>query len=292
MPDPTVLFLQNRRHAVRRKENLMEVLHAELARQVESECRRAVERLSRDFLGLQSGTSGRPVSVPETNIFNDISKGTLPSMSWVIPDAVNSDHPGYGSDTGPSWIASVVNAIGESSYWDSTAIVVVWDDREACIALFGRRSSTSRGGPGFRVGAISSRRTCRRVRSPTRSTSSAASSGSSRILGISDIWAPPTKPRGALRTCSTSTNCPRSFNEDHVELLDAPTSCGRSRRGCPSILSSPLLCVGNSRVERLLQKEGRILRRFDRNERARLLIEVETIACRRGGSRIGDRKMP
>ena len=35
---------------------------------------------------------------------------------------------GKGSDKGPSWVASVVNAIGESSYWDSTAIVVLWDD--------------------------------------------------------------------------------------------------------------------------------------------------------------------
>jgi phospholipase C len=44
----------------------------------------------------------------------------------------DSDHPplkpGQGSDLGPSWVASVVNAIGESSYWNSTAIIVLWDD--------------------------------------------------------------------------------------------------------------------------------------------------------------------
>ncbi len=68
------------------------------------------------------------VSSPETNIFNDVSAGTLASMSWVIPDLENSDHPKSGSDTGPSWVASVVNAIGESPYWSSTAIIVVWDD--------------------------------------------------------------------------------------------------------------------------------------------------------------------
>lgn len=68
------------------------------------------------------------VSMPETNIFNDISGGTLASMSWVIPDLENSDHPSSGSDTGPSWVASLVNAIGESSYWPTTAIVIVWDD--------------------------------------------------------------------------------------------------------------------------------------------------------------------
>jgi phospholipase C len=68
------------------------------------------------------------ISSPETNIFNDISSGTLPAVSWLIPNAENSDLPGSKVDNGPSWVASVVNAIGGSSYWDSTAIVVVWDD--------------------------------------------------------------------------------------------------------------------------------------------------------------------
>jgi phospholipase C len=68
------------------------------------------------------------ISIPETNIFNDISGGTLPAMSWLIPDLENSDHPSSDSDTGPSWVASIVNAIGESSYWPSTAIIIVWDD--------------------------------------------------------------------------------------------------------------------------------------------------------------------
>jgi phospholipase C len=71
---------------------------------------------------------GTNVSWPETNIFNDISYGTLPSVSWVIPEENNSDHPGTSQDNGPAWVASVVNAIGESSYWNSTAIIIVWDD--------------------------------------------------------------------------------------------------------------------------------------------------------------------
>lgn len=72
---------------------------------------------------------GTKVVWPENKIFRDIKKGRLPSISWVIPDGKNSDHPGSAAtDKGPSWIASVVNAIGESRYWDSTAIVIVWDD--------------------------------------------------------------------------------------------------------------------------------------------------------------------
>ena len=36
--------------------------------------------------------------------------------------------PGFDKGRGPSWIASVINAIGESPYWDSTVVIIVWDD--------------------------------------------------------------------------------------------------------------------------------------------------------------------
>ncbi len=61
-------------------------------------------------------------------IFSDLASNTLPSVSWVIPDRENSDHPNTGTDDGPAWVAGVVNAVGESPYWQNTAIVVVWDD--------------------------------------------------------------------------------------------------------------------------------------------------------------------
>lgn len=65
---------------------------------------------------------------PEKKIFDWISNGQLPAVSWVIPEADTSDHPGNHQQLGPEWVASVVNAIGESSYWDSTVIVVAWDE--------------------------------------------------------------------------------------------------------------------------------------------------------------------
>lgn len=49
-------------------------------------------------------------------ILTDISNNQLPAVSWVIPTAINSDHAGTTSGTthagGPSWVASIVNAIG------------------------------------------------------------------------------------------------------------------------------------------------------------------------------------
>jgi phospholipase C len=69
------------------------------------------------------------VIMPEKKIFKDIQTGSLAGVSWVIPDGANSDHAGLAKrDTGPSWVAQVVNAIGKSRFWKSTAIVVVWDD--------------------------------------------------------------------------------------------------------------------------------------------------------------------
>lgn len=61
-------------------------------------------------------------------ILTDISSGQLAAVSWVIPAGQNSDHAGYPDDNGPSWVAAIVNAIGQSPYWADTAIIVSWDD--------------------------------------------------------------------------------------------------------------------------------------------------------------------
>lgn len=62
-------------------------------------------------------------------ILTDITNHQLPSVSWVIPAGQNSDHAGATTATGgPSWVASIVNAIGNSSYWANTAIIITWDD--------------------------------------------------------------------------------------------------------------------------------------------------------------------
>jgi len=74
------------------------------------------------------GPDWKNVVTPETTVLSDVAAGRLPQVAWVIPDIANSDHPGSGSNTGPSWVAAVVNAIGESAYWKSTAIVLLWDD--------------------------------------------------------------------------------------------------------------------------------------------------------------------
>jgi phospholipase C len=68
------------------------------------------------------------VIAPPSQFLRDVKGGNLRAVTWVTPRYSDSDHPGNGSDTGPSWVTSVVNAIGKSPFWSSTAIFIFWDD--------------------------------------------------------------------------------------------------------------------------------------------------------------------
>jgi phospholipase C len=68
------------------------------------------------------------VMTPPTEVLTDIADGKLASVVWVTPTALDSDHALSNNGSGPSWVAAVVNAVGESPYWKSTAIFVTWDD--------------------------------------------------------------------------------------------------------------------------------------------------------------------
>jgi phospholipase C len=64
---------------------------------------------------------------PQTKFFDDVTDD-LPAVSWITPTCQHSDHASCKSNTGPEWVAALVNAIGQSPYWSSTAIFVTWDD--------------------------------------------------------------------------------------------------------------------------------------------------------------------
>ena len=68
------------------------------------------------------------VVLTNTKILTDITSGQLASVSWVIPTGQASDHAVSTDGSGPSWVASIVNAVGNSQYWADTAIIVTWDD--------------------------------------------------------------------------------------------------------------------------------------------------------------------
>ena len=66
--------------------------------------------------------------VPETRFVEDVRAGTLPAVSWVTPDFGLSDHAPASICAGENWAVETINALMESPYWDSTAIVLTWDD--------------------------------------------------------------------------------------------------------------------------------------------------------------------
>lgn len=65
---------------------------------------------------------------PPSQFLTDVANGTLAGVTWITPTWDTSDHPGFGGGQGPAWVASVVNAIGASTFWNSTAIFIMWDD--------------------------------------------------------------------------------------------------------------------------------------------------------------------
>ena len=66
--------------------------------------------------------------IPQGQVLQDIANAQLPQVSWIIPDGTDSDHAFSNNGDGPSWVASIVNAIGNSPYWSNTAIIITWDD--------------------------------------------------------------------------------------------------------------------------------------------------------------------
>ena len=69
-------------------------------------------------------------------VITDVQNCQLPAVTWVIPDGPASDHARGNNGLGPSWVASIVNQIGENAscpgtgetYWNDAAIIVTWDD--------------------------------------------------------------------------------------------------------------------------------------------------------------------
>ncbi len=71
--------------------------------------------------GVRTSSTRRPSS-------SRLSNGYLANVTWITPVCVTSDHVNCGGNEGPSWVTSLVNAVGESQFWDTTAVFVMWDD--------------------------------------------------------------------------------------------------------------------------------------------------------------------
>ncbi len=75
--------------------------------------------------------------VPYGQFLDDAAEGTLPAVSWLVPDWSVSDHPTRAIPGAPptvslcegeNWTVQNINAIMQGPNWPTTAIILTWDD--------------------------------------------------------------------------------------------------------------------------------------------------------------------
>jgi phospholipase C len=74
------------------------------------------------------GPDWKKVLTPNWRFITDVRAGQLANFTWITPVCDDSDHVNCGGGHGPSWVAALVNTVGRSKFWNSTAIFVQWDD--------------------------------------------------------------------------------------------------------------------------------------------------------------------
>ena len=80
------------------------------------------------FKGIRENPADMARLVPLQRYFADLKSGTLPQVSWIIPDFQDSEHPPEPLDQGMWYVTRVINALMQSPYWKNTVIVLTWDD--------------------------------------------------------------------------------------------------------------------------------------------------------------------
>jgi phospholipase C len=65
---------------------------------------------------------------PVDHFYADVQAGTLPAVSWVVPNGDLSEHPPALVSAGQAYVTGLVNTIMQSPLWNSTAIFLSWDD--------------------------------------------------------------------------------------------------------------------------------------------------------------------
>ena len=74
----------------------------------------------------QNGQAG---NVQDISRFLAAAKaGTLPAVSWVVPNGRDSEHPPALESVGQSYVTNLVNTVMSGPDWSGTAIFLTWDD--------------------------------------------------------------------------------------------------------------------------------------------------------------------
>ncbi len=68
-------------------------------------------------------------NVQDISRFFDAAKsGTLPAVSWIVPNNKDSEHPAALVSAGQAYVTNIVNAVMQSPDWSTTALFLTWDD--------------------------------------------------------------------------------------------------------------------------------------------------------------------
>jgi len=64
-----------------------------------------------------------------SDFYTNIKGGKLADVTWFAPPPRWSEHPGHAAiRPGERYVTNIVNTIGNSPFWNDTAIFITWDD--------------------------------------------------------------------------------------------------------------------------------------------------------------------
>ena len=87
--------------------------------------------LYQSAFGVSTLFSGAPASDPTMAFEEDCANGTLPTVSWIFPTSVASEHPSYLPAAGAQFVASKLEALAANEdLWNSTVFILNYDEND------------------------------------------------------------------------------------------------------------------------------------------------------------------
>jgi phospholipase C len=66
--------------------------------------------------------------VPPVQFIQDATNGTLPSVSWLVINSTQCEHPPASVCVGENWTVDQLNTVMNGPDWESTVVFLTWDD--------------------------------------------------------------------------------------------------------------------------------------------------------------------
>jgi phospholipase C len=87
--------------------------------------------LYQSAFGVSTHFDGTPASDPTMAFEEDCANGTLPTVSWLFPTSVASEHPSFLPAAGAQFVASKIEALAANEdLWNSTVFILNYDEND------------------------------------------------------------------------------------------------------------------------------------------------------------------